>query len=475
MKKTGLFKIIMFILLGIVVCTWIFSASYFNEGELVDLGMYNIGFFDYFQLLFGSFEFTYFLQIFILLVSIGALYGVLGKTGKYRAWIERIVNNFKGKETALLIIIAFVIAALTSVFDYGFCLFIFFPFVISIILAMGYDKITACLATFGAMFVGTIGSTLGYNTSIVVSELLEEGKYNAILFKIILFVLAFAILFYVLLKAKKSKSINTNEITFIGEKSSNKYSVAYIIVAFALLFILTIIGCTTWSKTFGIEIFNTFNTNIADVAIKLPYFHITTSGIDCGIEKIAIFGKLLGTSISFGEWYNAEMSIMCLIAALLLGKIYRVKNTFSAMADGAKKMLKPALLVLLAYCVVYFAGNTMFYSTLAELFLGITKKFNIFFSTISLIIASALNVDMLYVANYAIPQISAIGVDNQVLSVLAQGIYGVTMLIAPTSALLVLGLSYLEIPYKEWVKKNWILAFALLGLVLVFTIVMMFI
>ena len=57
MRKTGLFKIIMFILLGIVVTTWIFSASYINNGELVELGMYNVGFFDFFQLLFGSFEF----------------------------------------------------------------------------------------------------------------------------------------------------------------------------------------------------------------------------------------------------------------------------------------------------------------------------------------------------------------------------------------------------------------------------------
>ena len=81
MKKTGLFKIIMFMLLGIVVATWIFSASFFTEGNLSDLGMYSVGFFDFFSLVFGSFEFTYFLQIFILLVSIGALYGVLGKTG----------------------------------------------------------------------------------------------------------------------------------------------------------------------------------------------------------------------------------------------------------------------------------------------------------------------------------------------------------------------------------------------------------
>ena len=49
MKKTGLFKIIMFTLLAIVVITWIVPASYFNSGELAELGKYRIGFFDFFQ------------------------------------------------------------------------------------------------------------------------------------------------------------------------------------------------------------------------------------------------------------------------------------------------------------------------------------------------------------------------------------------------------------------------------------------
>ena len=105
MKKTGLFKITMFVLLGTVLLSWIFSPSYFTEGELVDLGMYQLGFFDFFQLLFASFEFQYFLQILILLVSIGALYGVLNKTGKYRAWIERLANNFKGAELIFLLMV----------------------------------------------------------------------------------------------------------------------------------------------------------------------------------------------------------------------------------------------------------------------------------------------------------------------------------------------------------------------------------
>ena len=70
MKKTGLFKIIMFTLLGILLVTWFVPASYFTDGNLSSLGMNRVGFFDFFQLLFGTFGFAYFIQIFILLVSI---------------------------------------------------------------------------------------------------------------------------------------------------------------------------------------------------------------------------------------------------------------------------------------------------------------------------------------------------------------------------------------------------------------------
>ena len=173
MKKTGLFKIIMFILLGMVVATWIFSASYFNDGSTVELGMYNVGFVDFFSLIFGTFEFTYFIQIFLLLLSIGAFYGVLGKTGKYRAWIEKIANTCKGRELIFIITCSLLIALITAVFDYEYILLIFFPLLISILLAMGYEKVTALVATFGAMLVGTIGNLLGYNTSGVISGLLS--------------------------------------------------------------------------------------------------------------------------------------------------------------------------------------------------------------------------------------------------------------------------------------------------------------
>jgi uncharacterized ion transporter superfamily protein YfcC len=241
------------------------------------------------------------------------------------------------------------------------------------------------------------------------------------------------------------------------------------------VFVLLVLGCTSWQNTFGVKVFSNFKDAIEKFTIELPYFHLTTAGVDSGTQKIAIFSKIFGTVSAFGEWYYAEMSVMCLLAAILIGLIYRVKDLFENMANGAKKMLQPAFLIVLIYSVIYFAGNTMFYPTIASLLLGITNKFNIFFGTICMALGSALHVDMLYVANYAIPQIAGTGASSETVGILAQGIYGVTMLVAPTSAVMALGLSYLEIPYKQWIKKSWKLTVSLLVLVVVACIVTMFV
>lgn len=475
MKKTGLFKIMMFILLGMVLITWIFSASTFSTESLSELGMVNIGFFDFWQIIFKSFEFEFFIQVFILLLSIGAFYAVLGKTGKYRAWIERIVKRLKGNELAFLLVSAFVISIITSIFDFGLGLFIFIPLLISIMLAMGYSKITSIVATIGAMLVGTIGSTLGANTAGAINSVLGAELSNGLLVKIILYFVSLGVLFFYLYKAPRTNKIDEKEDTFLGEKESNKYSIGHIIAIFVILFVILVLGCTAWTDTFNIEFFSNLNDTITGWSPKMPYLHFTSAGVEHGVQETAIVGKLLGTIGAFGEWYYAEMSIMCLLASLVLICRYKIKDGFEVMAEGARKMLRPALLVVLTYTIVYFAANTMFYPTIASYILNITGKFNLFFSTIAMALSSALHVDMLYVSYYTLPQIAALGVSTQTAGILGQGIYGVTMFIAPTSTLLVLGLSYLGIPYKEWIKKTWKLTLSLLAVVVIATIVTMLI
>lgn len=447
MKKNGLFKIIMFVLLGVLLVTWLIPSGYFGGGEYVEISTAEvdpIGFFDFFQLIFMSFKYEYFIQTALLLVSIGALYGVLGKTGKYRALVERIASKFNGKEKVFLIVVAFIIAALTSVFDYSFSTFIFFPAIISIVLAMKYDKITALLTTFGAYFVGVIGSTINLNIVGTINGVLSDLQLNSgIWYKVSLFVVSFALLAIFLIKAKKKKDAKELEDAdmFIGDKYSNKYGVWPIVTVFSILFVLMIIGCTNWNTLFEIDVFSTMHENI--MAVK--------------IGNTPIFTYIFGAITAFGEWSYGEMAVMCLIASLLIGKMYRIKlsNVFASMAEGAKKILPSVLLVMLVYTVVFFCGNTMSYPTIANFILGATSKFNILFSSIAAILGSALHVDILYVAGYVIEQIAVKTSNHTLVALLIQGFYGLTMLAVPTSAMLVLGLSYLNVSYKEWMKKSY--------------------
>ena len=134
MKKNGLFKIILILILAVSAITWIVPASYFSGSEIADLGMNRIGFFDFFNFISSTFIFKYFLQVVFFILSIGALYGVLVKTNSYREILEKIVKSLKGKENIFLIIAAFLFAGLSSAFGFQIIMFIFIPAIISIIL-----------------------------------------------------------------------------------------------------------------------------------------------------------------------------------------------------------------------------------------------------------------------------------------------------------------------------------------------------
>ena len=126
---------------------------------------------------------------------------------------------------------------------------------------MGYDKITACLATFGATLIGNVGSTLAASYAMTINDTVGiETTTESFIARLILFVLSFIILVIFLAKAKRHKIVKEQEDDmFLGEKISNKYSIVPIIVTFSLLLIVMVLGCTNWKTTFKQDIFETMH------------------------------------------------------------------------------------------------------------------------------------------------------------------------------------------------------------------------
>ena len=192
MKKHGLTKILAVILLVVVLLSWVVKgrADAVAPIALGDVVM------NYFQ----SF---YYFDVMLFILVVGGFYGLLEHVDGYKNLISKIANGAK-KKKLVVFIITIVFALLSSLAGLNLILLIFIPFAISLVIALGYDKIVALFSTVGAVTVGIIGgifttikiSSSYYGVSYTTySELVGlENKWAALIPNIILFVLALIIL-----------------------------------------------------------------------------------------------------------------------------------------------------------------------------------------------------------------------------------------------------------------------------------------
>ena len=161
MKKYSILKAILLVMLFVIVCTWVFPNLQFSqytgelvEGSKVQVGLFNIP--NYFLETMNNFG-----NMLLIIFAIGAFYGVAYKIPAYRELLDRIVERFKGKEKVFLAAIMIFVAVLTSVTGLSIEMLFVFPFIISLVLLMGYNKLVAASTTIGSVIVGLMGNTLG--------------------------------------------------------------------------------------------------------------------------------------------------------------------------------------------------------------------------------------------------------------------------------------------------------------------------
>ena len=447
MKKNGLLKIIGILALIIMVLSWIIPSSYYSGSTVIDLGTMPVGIFDLLSYPFLSFQ--YFIQTVVFILTVGTLYGVLENTGKYRNILEKLVKRLKGKEQLFIVIITLILTALSSILGLNLMMFVFIPALVAIILLMGYDKITAFLITIIPMFIGMIGSTYSIYINGYINQVIGiTGFDNDLLTKVALLVIGYVIYIMFTLnyakKAKKAKLDSEEEIPFIGEKKQVKKASWPIYVIFAIIFILLILAPTPWADVFGAEFFSKLHETITDWTIG----------------EYPLVANLLGYLEGFGSWTYLEISMIIFAAAIIIGFTYKQKlsEIIDNMLNGLKKILKPALLVSFSMMIIIMTAYHPFYITITDYIINLSDNFNIFLTSFITIIGSVLNVDMIYLAQSSIPLIAGTFPATEAinsLAIITQSFYGLTMLIAPTSTLLILGLTYLDIPYVEWLKKSW--------------------
>ena len=179
MKKHNISKVVLVTMLVFMILTWILPAAYYS-GEYTDQGRVQMGLFDLFNYPLTALSYFGYIAFFVILV--GGFYGILYKIPAYRIFLDKIVDAVKGKERVVLSILVIVNALIVSICGFQFGLALFIPFIISLILLMGYDKMVAAFVTIGSICAGLIGTTYAQsNIGILMSAFSLKLDYQILL------------------------------------------------------------------------------------------------------------------------------------------------------------------------------------------------------------------------------------------------------------------------------------------------------
>ena len=531
-KRKNISVVVLATILVVTLCSWIFPSASFNsvlvEGERVQVGLFDL--FSY-----PMVAVTYFSYVIVYALVVSIFYGIANKIPAYHTLIEKIKNAYTGREPIFLGLVMALTAIIVSVTGLSFGMIFIFPFVISIVIAMGYNKLVAASVTVGSVAAGLAGTTLGTSSVSYLNQLLGLETMDELVSKIVILVAFIIILIAnVLMYAKKTKNTvveaevttskkkvevevnpeaekvtkkdgnkttkkttttkkdtktskstktatktkstktkskstrasmakNSDEILKVSAKDTKKVKCWPFVLIFDFILIILALAVFDWSGLFDITWF-------ADAKNAIDGFEI---------GKFPIFAKLLGTYSEFGSWsFNIEIPVLIMIGSLILALVYRVKfsDIVDGIEDGISKAVKPIITMMLAYIVLIICTYHPFQLMITKFIMGLTSGLNVVTMTIVAMLASLFNVETVYTAQSTVPYVMSVIGDATLyplVEVIFQAVYGLAMLVVPTSVILIGTLTYLNIPYGQWLKYIWkIFVEVLIVLLIIFLIIL---
>lgn len=347
-EKHTIAKIVSIVILIAFVLTWILPYGNFQGTEFYEYGTNRLGFNDIPSIAYNSIYFA--IDKIIYLLILGGFYAVLSKTNGYNKLVSSIVKKIKGKEHIFTVIIAVIIAGLTSITTNTFAMILFIPFIISILLNAGLNKLTAFASTFGALLVGILGATIGADSLIAFNtyfsqNLAESGSDVTLKYRVIILCISVALysffLYFAAKKAMNNKKKEEISEEFKLEDVTKKKNVKTlpIIIVLSLLAIIFILGFLDWNGVFKVTMFNDF--------------HSWLTGIKIG-EDFTIVSYILGTNApAFGLFDLFTISTFILVFTVLIAILYSIKfdDLLSTFGNGIAKIIKPVGALVAVYSV----------------------------------------------------------------------------------------------------------------------------
>ena len=461
-KKYNLVKVSGILVLLTALLTWVIPYGYFSGSDMVIENITRIGLSDFMQ--YGLLGMYYFTVLITFLFVLGGFYQVLSKTAGYQSLIKSISEKLKGHEILFVLIVSFVLALVCSVTNEYFPLLILIPFLITILNRLKVDKISAFSATFGALLVGTIGATYSEKVVGYLNSAFSTAYDTNVVAKVCLLVAAYVLLsiFTVLrmkktLKAKKFEAYDKFEVEAVKDPDKKPVRWTYI-VGIVLVVLTTVLAYMPWD-TWGITVFD----------------EITTWVNELSLFGVPVISYVFSDFKAFGSWDLFTIQFVMLFATLLIKICGKVSwdDIFESYGEGFKKMSYVVIILLLVYLVLEFAVMYPIVPVIVDWIASLADGFNAFLAFISAFVSSIFGVEMQYVMSLAGSYYASMfSANSSLLAVIFQAAFGFASFFVPSSAILMMGLAYLDIPYKDWMKYIWKFLVALLIVIAIIIVIL---
>ncbi len=447
-EKYSLIKSASLVALAAIVLTWLLPNGGFNGATFTESNVVGFSAMDISTTLYYSVYFA--LDKIVILLIIAAFYGILSKTASYEKITSTIAKKLEGNKTVVAIssIVLFVI--LTSLFTQVLIVLAFVPFVLTILSKMKMDKLITFTVTFGAILIGMIGSPWGTEGLAWFTSYTSIPVENGFEYRILI-QLAALVLFtlFTVLRLKSTNNDSKKEEDLIVDplevkENKTKINTIPMIVLLSLTAVILILGYINWEQNFGITIFSEFHTWLTTLTIGEDYM---------------IFGRILGAaSMPFGTWDLLAGMVVLFIMSILVAVVGRIKfeNVINDAASGIKAFATPTALLIVIFMVFIVSYISPIMASVSNWFFTLTNGIEPNLSALTALFTAVFHPDLGYTGYVVGPFITTMYADALPLIVtIFTSMFGLVQVFAPTSIILLIGLSYTKLSYKTWLKYIW--------------------
>ncbi len=204
------------------------------------------------------------IDVILFVLIIGGFIGVINHTGAFDAGVAWLAQALKGKEALLIVLITILIAIGGTTFGLAEETIAFYPILVPVFLAAGYDAMVALAAIYIGSCMGTMASTVNPFSAIIASDSAGINWTNGIYGRLFMLATGVSIcLWYIIRYAERVRKDPSKSIIFSQKAEIEKmfgktlngehqftWQIRVVLLIFIACFVIMIIGVSQWDWWF---------------------------------------------------------------------------------------------------------------------------------------------------------------------------------------------------------------------------------